>query len=760
MSEKFEHKIGAYLCEGCGIKDAINMDALEGAVKNMRLAECARAESYCAGDGYSKIKADVADGKVNQVIVAGCSPRVMVQEFNQVGAQVFRANLREQVIWQQPANNDKTQTLALDNTRMAVQQAKKAEPPKAHWDGASSLKLLVVGGGITGLTAAREASRTGAEVVLVEKGDKLGGWAAKWSKFIPEGAPYHDPQENPVPALIKDVENDPNITVRLNTIVTHTEGGPGAFTAKLQNGASSDWDVFGAIVVATGWRPYESEGQKRFGIGSTEGVITDIEMEERLANGGLRGVNNVVFIIPGDTDRMVYSSGVSDKVAIKQAIQMVENDPNAMCYIIHEHFRSHGTAEEFYRSAQEKGVVFQRGAVKGIAKDRTVTVDDELLGMEIPMSGIDLVVVSTGMVPNSTNIDLEPVKNEKGELKGEIQLKSDVNPLAPIFTINGKPVDEALAKALAAEQAKEPVQPGGPLLNLQYRQGPHIPMLANGFADSHYICFPYETRRSGIYTAGPVRRAMTASEAVNDAQGAVLKAIQAMRQANEARAVHPRAGDLSFPEFGLNICTKCRRCTVECPFGAIDEHPETDYPVLNATRCRRCGTCMGACPVSTISFKNYSPQQVSEMVSAGVEGCESDQPRILVLACENDAYPALDMAGINRRQLNPYMRIIPVRCLGSVTLLWVKTALEKGYDGIMLLGCKSGDDYQCHFVKGSAMAKERMSKVGETLRSMMMEEERVQVNEIAIADSERVVEILNSFGKQIEDIGLNPFKGF
>ena len=86
--------------------------------------------------------------------------------------------------------------------------------------------------------------------------------------------------------------------------------------------------------------------------------------------------------------------------------------------------------------------------------------------------------------------------------------------------------------------------------------------------------------------------------------------------------------------------------------------------------------------------------------------------------------------------------------------------MEKGYDGIMLLGCKSGDDYQCHFVKGSAMAKERMSKVGETLQSMMMEEERVQVNEIAIADSERVAEILNSFGKQIEDIGLNPFKGF
>lgn len=753
--EKFEHKPCAYLCEGCGINEALDIDALETAITGgMMVSNVKRSDAFCAGDGYETIKADMKSGEVNQAIIAGCSPRVMVQEFNEVGGQVFRANLREQVIWQQPANHEETQVLATDNMRMAITQARKAEPPQAHWDGATSLKLLVVGGGITGLKAAREASKTGAEVVLVEKSDALGGWAAKWSKFIPETAPYREPQDNPVPALIEEVENDKKITIRLNTIVAHTEGGPGKFTAKLENGSGVDWDVFGAIVLATGWRPYESEAQKKFGIGETADVITDIEMEEKLAKGELKDVKNIVFIIPGETERMVYSSGVSDKVAIKQALQLADADPDVMAYIIHEHFRSHGTAEEFYRHAQEKGVIFMRGEVKSVDSDRTVTVDDELLGMEIPMSGIDLVVVSTGMVPNSTNIDLEPTE------KGADQLKADINPVAPIFTVNGNDVEEDLSKAAADAEAEEAPLPGGPLLNLQYRQGPHLPILANGFTDSHYICFPYETRRTGIYTAGPVRRAMTASEAMNDAQGAVLKAIQVMRQSNEAKAVHPRAGDLSFPEFGLNICTKCRRCTVECPFGAIDEDPETDYPVLNPTRCRRCGTCMGACPVSTISFKNYNPQQVSDMVGAGTEECPADKPRILVLACENDAYPAMDMAGINRREMSPYMRVIPVRCLGSVTLLWVKTALEKGYDGIMLLGCKSGDDYQCHFVKGSAMAQERMAKVGETLQSMMMEEERVQVNEIAIADSERVTDILNSFGKQIEEIGLNPFKGF
>ena len=164
MSEEtFEHKPAAYLCGGCGIKDALDMDALETAITGgMMVLQCQTVRCILHWRGLETIKADIKSGDVNQAIVAGCSPRVMVQEFNEVGGQVFRANMREQVIWQQPANNEDTQALATDNMRMAITQARKAEPPQAHWDGATSLKLLVVGGGITGLTAAREASKTGA----------------------------------------------------------------------------------------------------------------------------------------------------------------------------------------------------------------------------------------------------------------------------------------------------------------------------------------------------------------------------------------------------------------------------------------------------------------------------------------------------------------------------------------------------------------------------------------------------------------------
>ena len=773
MSEQ-QRKPGVYVCAGCGIGEAVSVDELIGvAGGELKIPHCVKHDMLCGEEGVAMIAKDVADGTVNQPVIAACSHRVMTDRFQFEGTSVIRANLREQVAWTQPAGAEDTQMLAADNIRMAVAQATKTTLPEANIDGEFSRTILVVGGGIAGLSAAREASLTGFPAILVERSDKLGGWSAKWSKRMPHRPPYRGLQDNDIGALIAEVEADPNITVMTDTLVTSTEGSPGKFSVTLSHGGSDKIEAVGAIVVATGWRPYDASKLSHLGYGVSPDVVTGVEMEALLAAGPLtresdgKAPKTVVFVQCAgsrDPNHLPYCSSVCCGVSIKQALQVVEGDPEAMAYIIYDELRTPGTAEEFYRQAQEAGVIFLKGKVSSVDDDLKVTYHDELLGDDIPMEGLDMVVLATGMVPNSTNPESEASE------KGIEQLLNDIDPISPITVAGYKDQDEAepeateetpVAAAGDDEEAEiEAPFPGGPILNLQYRQGPHIPILADGFSDSHYICFPYETRRTGIYTCGPVRRPMDMAETAEDAAGAVLKAVQALQGASEGVSVHPRVGDLSFPKFGLDICTKCRRCTVECPFGAIDED-ENDFPILNPSRCRRCGTCMGACPVRTINFDNYNVAMISDMIKAvNVPDEFSEKPRILVLACENDAYPALDMAGINRRQMSAFVRIVPVRCLGSVTLLWISTALECGYDGIMLMGCKSGDDYQCHFVKGSGIAKERLSKVGETLKSLMLEEERVVMEEVAIADSKRVPELINNFSDKILEIGFNPFKGF
>ena len=173
---------------------------------------------------------------------------------------------------------------------------------------------------------------------------------------------------------------------------------------------------------------------------------------------------------------------------------------------------------------------------------------------------------------------------------------------------------------------------------------------------------------------------------------------------------------------------------------------------------------MGACPERIIGFADYSIDSVGSALKSVVVPSEDDyeEPplRILGLVCENDAYPAIDIAGMNGLSYSANVRFIPVRCLGSVNVVWIKDALSKGMDGIFLLGCKFGDDYQCHFIKGSELSDVRMKKIGQALESLALEEERVAQFDVAIDEYDQLPKIINDFADLIEEIGPNPFKGF
>src|SRR5207237_3724876 len=118
---------------------------------------------------------------------------------------------------------------------------------------------------------------------------------------------------------------------------------------------------------------------------------------------------------------------------------------------------------------------------------------------------------------------------------------------------------------------------------------------------------------------------------------------------------------------------------------------------------------------------------------------------ILLFACENDAYLAVDMAGINRLNYPVDIRVIPVRFLGSVNSILVADAVSRGFDSVGLMGCKSGEDYQCHFIQGSELLQKRMENIRETLNRLVLEPERVEVQEVAISDYAKLPSILEKF---------------
>jgi quinone-modifying oxidoreductase subunit QmoB len=777
-----DKKYGVYICEGCGIGESLDVKAIKDVAEEEGLTAKTNP-ILCSPEGVEFLKKEI-EGGVNTLILCACSRRVNFDTFRFDGCIVDRVNLREGVVWSHPRdkfpalteeekededNFDRVQMMAEDYLRMGMARVEKVKLPEPYKLDNFSNKILVIGGGVTGMSAALDAAATGYEVTIVEKEDQLGGAALNWRSQLPIQDPYESLIPPVIAAKIKAVEANPRITVKTNTKVARLAGQPGEFTVTFKKpGEKIEFDVpyplpdemkvdesgkeldaeklhakyleynegrkdilqldpngelFGAVILAAGWRPATIEGEAyaHLGYADNADVITNSEFEVIAKKGKIlrpsdgKPAKSVVFVqSPGkdeDDNDFDYAGAVTSLVSLKQAKYVREDYDDGKAYIFYQHMRTPGLNENFYKSMQQDpGIFLTKGNVVKVSKNgggMIVEATDTLLGEKLHVKA-DLVVLAAGMVP---------------------------------------------------------VTKDDPVVNMAYRQGPAFRDIGlfNGYCDSNFICFPYETQRTGIYAAGAVRRSMTTEEAIEDATGAALKAIQCIESSNRGVAVHPRSGDMTFPDFFFQRCTQCKRCTEECPFGALDDD-EKGTPKPNPTRCRRCGTCMGACPERIIGFADYNIDSIGSMVKSVKVPSEDDysEPpfRILGLVCENDAYPTLDIAGLNGLSYSADVRLIPVRCLGSVNVIWIKDALSQGMDGVFLLGCKHGDDYQCHFVKGSELASIRMKKIGDALTSLALETERVAQFEIAIDEYDKVPKIINDFVESVEALGPNPFKGF
>ena len=709
-------KIGVYVCSGCGIGECLDTQQLTAIGSNEGGAVVRTSPAFCLEDAQL-IREDLDSGSVDSAVIAACSQRVNTDVFGFGAAFVERVNIREQVVWSHPPSDPETQELANDYLRMGIVRAEKAVAPTPYTE-ARERTVLVIGGGAAGLAAAKDAAQTGYSVVLVEKNASLGGYAARLHRQFPKRPPYRDLTPIDVASSIRELESLPNVRTLLQAEVVETSGQPGRFTVTVRHDGTDEQITVGAIVMAAGWVPAETDAFDAYSRGRYANVVSSTELEAMATRGSIvrpsngRPVARAAVVVcdgQGDDRHRPYGGNVSSLVALKQALYIREQYPDSIVYVLYGDMQTPGPYEYFYKRVQEdEGILFSRGEIQSVTEnsnhDVVLEVEGTVVGGSVRLT-VDLLVLSEDMVPVTS--------------------------------------DEASGA-----------------LNLRYLQGKELPTTKFGFADSHFICFPYETRRTGIYSAGSVRQSMDLAASAQDGSAAALKAIQCIEQASAGAAVHPRVGDLSFPDIFLQKCTSCGRCMQECPFGAL-ETSEKGRPVLDTNRCRRCGICMGACPVQVISFTDYSVDMLAGMIKAvEIPEDDEDRPRILVLACENDAYPALDMAGIARLQYAQSARVIPVRCLGSVNSVLIADAVSRGFDAVMLMGCKAGEDYQCHYIRGSELLETRMQNVKETLDRLALESERVTVAEVAISESDKIPAMIDDVVQTVRRIGLNPMKGF
>jgi quinone-modifying oxidoreductase subunit QmoB len=705
--------IGVYICNGCRIGDALDTAGLMSiAGESPLVRHCAEDPFLCSRASRQRIIRDMEEQELDALVLAACSPRQAVRNFSFGGIYTERVNLREGVAWIMEHGHEDTQAAAEDYLRMGLARAATSELPAPYLLDNPVSDILIVGGGISGLQAAIEAAKAGYQVLVVEKEKEPGGWLNNWHEIVPVSGGSNTNLDLFLREKLDEIKSHRGIKILTQTTITSISGEPGAFHVEVSQDGKILSHQVGAIVLAHGWQPYDAVKLEGLNYNGRPNVLTQPELESMAKAGKIarpsdgRPPANILFIqCAGSRDEkhLPYCSNVCCLTSLKQAQYIRQMLPDANVFIIYRDIRTPGKHEHYYREVQADPRIFlTKGEITAI-DDRendclSVTVSDNLLGEPIRIHA-DMIVAATGMVPND---------------------------------------------------------PGG--LHLKYRKGEGLPELKYGFPDSHFICFPYETQRTGIYAAGAVRMPQGIQGCMEDAAGAALKAIQCIERVKCGQAVHPRSGDESYPVLSLQRCTDCKRCTEECPFGAYDE-TATGTPLPNPARCRRCGICMGSCPERIINFSDYSIHAVSSMIkSIPIPDEFQEKPRILAFICENDAHPAFDLAARHRLKISPFVRILPVRCIGSINRIWLSDALSQGYDGILQVGCKPGEDYQCHFNTGSELMETRSENIQETLQTMMLEPERIQTVFLEIDDYFRIPGIIDEYLETIREMGPNPFK--
>jgi len=402
-------RIGVFVCQcGINIGGVVDVPNVAGYAESLPNVVYATDNLYtCSSDTQEKIMEAIREHRLNRVVVASCSPRTHEPLFQEtireagLNRYLFEmANIRDQCSWVHMHEPEAATEKAKDLVRMAVAKARGLEPLERHVVSVTP-KGLVVGGGLSGMTAALAMAEQGFETHLVEREGELGGYLRR----IHNGFDGADPQ-----ALLKDlverVENNKLLHVHLDSEVEEISGYVGNFKSRIvSKGSDQNAEVdHGVVIVSTGAEEYEPE---EYLYGEDPRVATQLEFEERLASGDLgKPLGNVVMIqcVGSRCEERQYCSRICCGEAVKNALHLKEKDPEANIFVLYKDIRTYGLMEKHYNEAREAGVVFvlydddnKPRVTTAESGGLTVSIHEPVLGEDLIIDA-DHVVLSTAIV--------------------------------------------------------------------------------------------------------------------------------------------------------------------------------------------------------------------------------------------------------------------------------------------------------------------------------------------------------------------------
>ncbi len=460
----------------------------------------------------------------------------------------------------------------------------------------------------------------------------------------------------------------------------------------------------GSIVVATGFKEFDSTKIKEYHYDDYPDVITNLELARMIDGFGPTGgavirpsdgkaAKKIVFVqCAGSRDRRYnqYCSSICCMISLKNASLIKETNPDAEISICYIDMRTTGREHEYYyERARDMGIKFVKGRPTEIYADEEkgkliVDVEDALLKRFLDLEA-DLVVLATAMVPAEGTAEL-------AELLG-LDLETD-----------------------------------------------------GFFKEYNAKLRPTETKQKGIFLCGGATFPKDAPTASLHAHSAAMKAVKFLTNGKIVK-------DLRTAEINEDYCGDCEFCPVTCPYGAISLEPTTgDHFVarVNDLLCEGCGVCVGTCPLNAIELKHSRPNQMAAQMNALLSVNGTSKPLVLALCCQECGHTAVDSSGMAKMEYPANVRIVKVPCAGIVRVNQILEAFRAGAQGVMLVGCKADG---CHYEVGSDKAEKRMDSAKVLLEEYGIEPERLELFKMVYIEGAQFAEAAKMMTDRVTKLG-------
>jgi len=560
-------RIGVFVCH-CGINIAgvVDVEKVAGFAATLPNVECAEDVMYaCSQDCLDTIKTRIQEHDLNRVLVAACTPRTHEPLFREtlkeagLNEYLFEmANIRDQCSWAHMHEPELATAKVMDLIEMGIAKARDLVPLR-RLPIEINPRALVVGGGVSGMTAARAIADAGYEVCLLEKEEELGGNVAG-IRSMPDGT---DPAEF-LRRTVSEAEGDDRITIHRNARLQSIDGYIGHYRTVFELGEEKTRAEYehGVVVVATGAR---ESTPTEYSCGRNARVITQLELERRMAD--LPRYKTVVMVqcVGSREEGRNYCSRVCCGQAVKNASLIRRMHPGTEVYVLYRDMRTYGLAEKYYGEARDLGVMFERYDVEHKPEIEPADPDDPNSPMKVKL--VDLL------------------------LQKKIVLDADLVVLAAAMEAPGE--NEALAKMLK------------------------VPLNKDGFfLEAHMKLRPVDFATDGVFMCGLAHSPKNIGESITQAKAAAARALSVL-----SKKMIEVESTVSW--VNPDRCTGCGVCVEACAYSAIElgkrEMPSKVTRLVaevNEALCKGCGACAASCRSGAVNLRGFTDGQIFEAIGA------------------------------------------------------------------------------------------------------------------------------------------------